>query len=65
MNKNLIVLRFTLILTLILVIDSCSRAPVIDRLKLPYEKYVMPNGLQVILHTDHSDPVISYAIGYG
>jgi zinc protease len=24
----------------------------------------MPNGLQVILHTDHSDPMISYAIMY-
>jgi zinc protease len=24
----------------------------------------MPNGLQVILHTDHSDPIISYAIMY-
>ncbi|MRR22563.1 insulinase family protein [bacterium] len=25
---------------------------------------MMPNGLQVILHQDHSDPVISYAIMY-
>jgi zinc protease len=24
----------------------------------------MPNGMQVILHTDHSDPIISYAIMY-
>ncbi len=45
-------------------VASCKKAPEPDRLKLSYEKYVMPNGLQVILHTDHSDPVISYAIMY-
>ena len=29
-----------------------------------YEKYVMPNELQVVLHTYHSDPMISFAIMY-
>ena len=43
---------------------SCSKAPVAEKLNLSYEKYVMPNGLQVILHTDHSDPMISYSIMY-
>lgn len=52
------------ILILILGITACSKAPESDKLKLNYEKYVMSNGLQVILHTDHSDPVISYAIMY-
>jgi zinc protease len=27
-------------------------------LVIPYEKYVLPNGLTVILHEDHSDPVV-------
>jgi zinc protease len=35
-----------------------------DKLKISYDKYVMPNGLQVILSADHSDPIISYAIMY-
>jgi len=35
-----------------------------EKLNISYEKYKMSNGLQVILHTDHSDPVISYAIMY-
>ena len=35
-----------------------------DKLRISYEKYTMPNGLQVILSTDHSDPMISYAIMY-
>ncbi len=35
-----------------------------EQLSMEYEKYVMPNGLQVVLHEDHSDPMISYAIMY-
>ena len=27
-------------------------------LVIPYEKYVLPNGLTVILHEDHSDPLV-------
>ncbi len=56
----------TLILTAIIVIavQSCKKSVQSDRLSIDYEKYVMPNGLQVILHTDHSDPIISYAIMY-
>ncbi len=51
-------------LILAIAMSSCGKAPVKDKLSIKYEKYVMPNGLQVILHTDHSDPVISYAIMY-
>ena len=36
---------------------------------IPYEKYVLPNGLTVIIHEDHSDPVvhadITYHVGSG
>jgi zinc protease len=45
-------------------IYGCSKAPQKDELKIEYEKYQMANGMQVILHTDHSDPVISYSIMY-
>jgi zinc protease len=44
-------------------LSSCNKTPQ-DKLSINYEKYVMPNGLQVILHTDHSDPMMSYAIMY-
>jgi zinc protease len=43
---------------------GCSKAPQKDQLNIAYEKYQMPNGMQIILHTDHSDPVISYTIMY-
>lgn len=31
---------------------------------LPYEKYVLENGLEVVLHEDKSDPIVSVAIQY-
>ena len=33
-------------------------------LVIPYEKYVMPNGLTVIIHEDHSDPVVHVDVTY-
>lgn len=31
---------------------------------IPYEKYVLPNGLTVILHEDHSDPLVHVDVTY-
>jgi len=64
MNKFKTLLRIFGIIFLVLVSTTCTMAPQADTLKINYEKYTMPNGLQVILHTDHSDPIISYAIMY-
>ena len=62
MNKfrliSILMATFTL-----MAVSSCNKAPE-DKLSIDYEKYVMPNGLQVVLHTDHSDPMMSYAIMY-
>lgn len=33
-------------------------------LVIPYEKYVLPNGLTLIIHEDHSDPVIQVDVTY-
>src|SRR5690242_10947035 len=35
-----------------------------NELVIPYEKYVLPNGLTVILHEDHSDPVAHIDVTY-
>jgi zinc protease len=36
---------------------------------IPYEKYVLANGLTLIVHEDHSDPVVhvdvTYHVGFG
>lgn len=31
---------------------------------IPYEKYVLPNGLTVIVHEDHSDPIVHVDVTY-
>jgi len=35
-----------------------------SKLKIDYEKYTLKNGLEVILHEDKSDPIVSVAILY-
>lgn len=35
-----------------------------NELVIPYEKYVLPNGLTVIIHEDHSDPVVHVDVTY-
>lgn len=38
--------------------------PAEGELGIPYEKWVMPNGLTVILHEDHSDPIVHVEMTY-
>jgi zinc protease len=35
-----------------------------NQLVIPYEKYVLPNGLTLIIHEDHSDPVVHVDVTY-
>ena len=35
-----------------------------DELVIPYEKYVLSNGLTLIIHEDHSDPVVHVDVTY-
>ena len=35
------------------------------KLSIDYEKYELENGLNVVLHQDKSDPIVSVAIQYG
>jgi zinc protease len=68
MNKIPAQIKLFVFLLLILASAACAtkttKAPAEDKLKISYEKYAMPNGMQVILSPDHSDPIISYAIMY-
>jgi zinc protease len=63
MNKHNSILKIFAVLLIITAISACKKEAY-DKLNISYEKYSLPNGLQVILHTDHSDPVISYDIMY-
>ena len=31
---------------------------------IPYEKYVLPNGLTLVIHEDHSDPLVHVDVTY-
>jgi len=35
-----------------------------DELIIPYEKYTLPNGLTIVVHEDHSDPVVHVDVTY-
>ena len=64
MKKLHIFSKILLTTVIILSISECKTAPVSDKLTISFAKYVLPNGRQLILHADHSDPIISYAIMY-
>ncbi len=46
-----------------LLITGCNPEPKTE-LNIPYEKLTLANGLEVILHEDHSDPIVAYAIQF-
>ena len=55
----------SLIMTLmIVVLFSCKTQNKETGLSIPIEKYTLANGLTVVLHEDHSDPIASVAIYY-
>jgi zinc protease len=64
MTKSRFLSNLILFTVLIAAVSCTGKTPVNDKINISFEKYEMPNGLQVILHADTSDPVISYAIMY-
>jgi len=38
--------------------------PLQAQINVPYEKYILPNGLNVILHEDHSTPIVAVNVWY-
>ncbi|MHC1779518.1 MAG: M16 family metallopeptidase [Bacteroidales bacterium] len=57
--KNL--LKFTVLVASLFLVFSCTKN---SSVKLSYEKYVLGNGLEVVLHQDLSDPIVAVAIQY-
>lgn len=56
---------------MLLAIASFAQAKLVEKVTkkanevvIPYEKYVLPNGLTVIVHEDHSDPVVHVDVTY-
>ncbi len=65
--------RLLLLVTAVLMLPgfSFSQTKLIEKvtkkgneLVIPYEKYVLPNGLTLIIHEDHSDPLVHVDVTY-
>jgi len=48
---------------LLLLMAGCNQQPK-SELNIPFEKFTLSNGLDVILHEDHSDPIVAFAIQF-
>jgi len=53
---------FFMFLTVLFILPGCSQKS--SEFKLSYKQYQLENGLNVILHEDKSDPIVSVAILY-
>jgi len=49
---------------MLVLLVSCSSSEESPSFSIDYEKYTFENGLDVILHADHSDPIVTVAIQY-
>ena len=44
--------------------ESVARAGVVDEVEIPFEKFVLDNGLTVIVHEDHKAPIVAVNVWY-
>ena len=54
----------TVIGILFLILAACTRSGDKTDFSIDYEMFTLDNGLEVILHTDYSDPIVSVSIQY-
>ena len=65
MKKSISAILFSFVFLIILTTNCISdRDEKQTSLSVDFEKYELENGLSVILHQDHSDPIVSLAIMY-
>lgn len=57
------IINFSLIISAVLWVAGCSSIESADdqEFKIAYEKFTLENGLEVVLHEDHSDPIVAVA----
>ena len=59
------------VLVLVMSVNVLAQAKLVEKiakngseLVIPYEKYVLPNGLTLVVHEDHSDPIVHVDVTY-
>jgi zinc protease len=67
-TKNIII---TVVLTLGIAVSVSAQTKLIEKvtrkgseLLIPYEKYQLQNGLTIVIHEDHSDPIVYFDVTY-
>jgi len=66
-RKHMLLCAWALVITSLAAAQARLVEKVVQKgneLVIPYEKYVLPNGLTVILHEDHSDPLVHVDVTY-
>src|SRR6476469_7351775 len=53
-----------LLITIALAAPAAAQTPAPQKIELPYTQFTLPNGLRVILHEDHSVPMITVNMWY-
>jgi zinc protease len=51
-------------LALLLISSAALAAPDLPDIDIPYTKYVLPNGLTLIVHEDHKAPIVAVNVWY-
>lgn len=68
MKQKLLVLTSLMLVVVTTVFGQAKLVEKVTRkgneLVIPYEKYVLPNGLTLIIHEDHSDPIVHVDVTY-
>lgn len=68
-SKNRFNAMMVIALTISLILASCGTKEASpeesSNLSIEFEKYELENGLDIVLHQDKSDPIVSLAIQYG
>jgi len=68
LSINLTIMKictYFLLIAFFIGLSSCSiKSNSEEKLSVPFEKYKLKNGLDVILHQDKSDPIVAVAIYY-
>ena len=53
-----------LLVTPVLTASQTRTATAVPQFDIPYQKFVLPNGLTVIVHEDHKAPIVAVNVWY-
>jgi zinc protease len=52
------------VLTALLMCGQAHAASALSDIEIPYQKYVLPNGLTLVVHEDHKAPIVAVDVWY-